>query len=87
MLLSLLYILLLMNPHWLWGTPLSLPAALPRFALHLPLYRREAAPSIRRRASNQDSMGLGDDIDVCGFIISAQALLIVRAEPTTCWFK
>ncbi len=69
MLLPLLYILFLMRP-WSWGTPLSLPATPPRFALHLPLYRREAAPSIRRRAHKQDSIGLGDDIDVCGFIIN-----------------
>ena len=87
MLLPLLYILFLMNPRWSWGTPLSLPVTLPRFALHLPLYKREVAPSIRRRAPKQDSIGLGDDIDVCEFTITALALLIVRAEPTTCWFK
>ena len=75
--LPLFYILFLVNLPWSWGTPLSLPAALPRFALHLPLYRRETAPSIRRRAPKQDSIGLGDDIDVCGFIMTVLALLIV----------
>ncbi|KAI9457649.1 aspartic peptidase domain-containing protein [Lactarius psammicola] len=49
---------------WSWGNPLSLPATPPRFAFHLPLYRREASPSGRRRAPKQDSIGLGDDIDV-----------------------
>ncbi|KAH8996251.1 acid protease [Lactarius akahatsu] len=63
MLLPLLYILFLMSP-WSWGTPLSLPATPPRFALHLPLYKREAAPSVRRRAPKQDAIGLGDDIDI-----------------------
>lgn len=87
MLLPLLYIPFLMNLHWSLGTPLSLPAAFPRFAHHLPLYRPEAAPGLRRRAHKQDSIGLGDDIDVCGLIITALALLIVRAEHTTSWFK
>jgi hypothetical protein len=87
MLLPLFYIPFLMNLHWSWGTPLSLPATFPRFALHLPLYRREVVPSLRRRAHKQDSIGLGDDIDVCGFIMTTLALLIVRTEHTTYWFK
>jgi hypothetical protein len=77
MLLPLLYILFLMNLHRSWGTLPSLPAAFPRFPLHLPLYGRDAAPSLRRRAQKQQSIGLGDDIDVCEFIITALALLIV----------
>jgi hypothetical protein len=69
----LLPLLFLMSLPWSWGTPLSLPAASPGFALHLPLYRREAAPSKRRRAPEQYSIGLGDDIDVCGFMINRPA--------------
>lgn len=87
MLLPLLYIPFFTSLHWSRGTPLSLPAAFPRFAHHLPLYRPEAAPSLRRQAHKQDSLGLGDDIDVCGLIITALALLIVRTEHTMSWFK